>query len=83
MAQLPVMTGSEFKAIRLKLGLSRAAFGAALGYQGRPQNINSLIGSLERGDKPIRPWIARLATMFATHGVPEAWIPKLSWGESD
>lgn len=38
------MTGEQFFAIRQKLGLTQAAFGALLGYTG-PQMVNSFEGN--------------------------------------
>lgn len=67
------MTGKELKAIRRDLGLSTREFGAALGYRGKPNTLAVSIRQYESGAREIPPWIARLATMFAQHGVPPAW----------
>ena len=73
------MTGEEFKAIRLRLGLSRAQFGYVLGYTGKAKNGNSLIWRMEREAQKVMPWIANLASMYDSHGVPEHWLPPKSW----
>jgi transcriptional regulator with XRE-family HTH domain len=64
------MTPAQLKAIRLKLGLSRLAMGHALCYSG---NADLQIGRFERGDRPIPPWIARLAWYMAEYGVRIEW----------
>lgn len=64
------MTGDELADIRRRLKLSIVNFGLALGYSGAEENINRTIRRYEIGDKPIPPWIARLAIMFDRYGVP-------------
>lgn len=67
------MTGEEFKAIRRELGLSAKAFGAALGYTGVKNTISVQIRRYESGERPIPPWIERLAVMYGRHGIPSEW----------
>jgi transcriptional regulator with XRE-family HTH domain len=67
------MTGAELKAIRRELGLSTRELGAAFGYRGNENTRAVAIRQYENGDRPIPPWIARLAEMFSRHGVPPAW----------
>lgn len=67
------MTGHELKAIRRSLGLTTRELGAALGYQGKPNTLSVLVRRYECGDRPIPPWISRLAEMFGRHGVPPDW----------
>lgn len=54
------MTGKDLRSIRVDLGLSRAAFGAALGYR-QSRNLFGLIGRYESGRKPIPPRLAEAA----------------------
>lgn len=78
------MTGAEFKAIRKRLGLSRAAFGYVLGYQGKAMNVNTLIWQMERDKKRIMPWTGRLAEMYSQHGIPCEWMPPADiWRNDD
>lgn len=67
------MTGPELRAIRKQLGLSLVAMGQALGYQGSAKTLNAQVHKYETGERPIPPWIARLASMYARHGVPDEW----------
>ena len=67
------MTGSELRAIREGLGLSLVGMGRALGYQGTRETLNAQMHKYESGARPIPPWIARLASMYQRHGVPEEW----------
>jgi hypothetical protein len=67
------MNGQEFKKIRLKLKLSAAALGHALGYEGRDVNIARAIYRLEAGERPIPTTTGRLLEMFNAYGVPRAW----------
>jgi transcriptional regulator with XRE-family HTH domain len=68
------MTGSELRAIRHALGLTLHEFGRALGYEGNTNTVNVAIRRYESGARPIAPWIARLAEMYARYGVPRKWI---------
>lgn len=68
------MTGAELKEIRHRLGLSTTALGRAFGYQGRDVTASGTIRKYESGERPIPPWLARLAVMFDRHGVPPEWI---------
>lgn len=67
------MTGPELAAIRKKLGLSTAQLGRALGYTGEDAVVAGTLRKLESGHRPIPPAIARLATMYARHGIPDGW----------
>lgn len=67
------MTGPELRVIRQSLGLSLVGFGRALGYQGSPKTLNAQVHKYETGERPIPPWISRLASMYQRHGVPEEW----------
>ena len=67
------MTGPELRAIRQLLGLSLVGRGRALGYQGSAKTLNAQIHRYEAGERPVPPWIARLAAMYARHGVPREW----------
>lgn len=71
------MDGSEFSAIRARLGLSVIEFGRAFGYQGDDNSVSVTIRRYERDEKPIPPWIERLALMFGRHGVPPEWRVRL------
>lgn len=68
------MTGDELRTIRKRLGMSRVAFGRALGYRGNANTVNVAIAVYERGDRPLPPWIARLAVMYDRHGVPPEFM---------
>lgn len=68
------MTGSELQAIRRRLKLSFVRFGLALGYSGADKNIQTTIRRYESDDKPIPPWIARLALMFDRYGIPQDFL---------
>lgn len=67
------MTGTEFRMIRDKFGLSASAMGRALGYSGPKANVAVHIRRLERGDRPVPSAVARLAYMFCRNGIPEEW----------
>lgn len=68
------MTGRQFASIRKRLGLSMYSWGRALGYQGTRNTVQVSIMRYERGERPIPPWIARLAEMYDRHGVPEEFL---------
>jgi hypothetical protein len=55
------MTGSQLRAIRDLLGLSRLELALALGYQGKDRSNYELIAAMERGVKPIPPRTAMCA----------------------
>lgn len=65
------MTGDGLKAIRKRLGLSVIEFGRVLGYEGEDNSVKVAVRRYERGDRPVPPWIARLAMMLDRYGVPE------------
>ena len=69
------MDGQEFKQIRQKLGLSAAALGRALGYQGSDANVARTIYRLESGRQIPCP-VKQLLLMFDAFGVPRAWVGK-------
>lgn len=64
------MQGDELKAIRRQLGLTVRELGVAFGYTGNANSVGLTIRRYERGEKPIPPWIARLAIMYARFGIP-------------
>lgn len=64
------MTGTEFRMIRDKFGLSASAMGRALGYSGPKANVAVHIRRLERGDRP--PSIGRRPTCIH---VLQEWHP--------
>jgi transcriptional regulator with XRE-family HTH domain len=64
------VTGDELRALRYRLGLSASEWGRALGYTGKPASLRSIISRFETGERPIPPWIARLAWMYGHHGIP-------------
>lgn len=59
------MPPAELAAIRGTLGLSRAAFGAAIGYQGNDNTRHKQVWEMEQGDKPIPAAKARAARALA------------------
>ena len=63
------MTGSEFRAVRYRLGLSAMEWGRALGYGGTPNSVRTVISHLESGARPIPRVIALLAKMYARYGI--------------
>jgi transcriptional regulator with XRE-family HTH domain len=65
------MTGQELRTIRQGLRLSVIEMGLALGYQGNDNTLSVQIRRYELGERPIPPWIARLARMYARFGIPE------------
>ncbi len=67
------MTGAELRALREELGLSASSMGQALGYSGPKRNIGATVRRLERGERRIRPAVARLAFMYSYFGFPEEW----------
>ncbi|MBJ6986071.1 helix-turn-helix domain-containing protein [Devosia sp. MC521] len=67
------MTGPELKQIRQRLGLSTTALGRAFGYAGGDVFTSGTIRKYESGQRPIPPWLGRLAIMFDRHGVPPGW----------
>jgi hypothetical protein len=69
--------GAGFKRVRLRLKLSAAALGRALGYEGSDANIARAIYRLETG-RPIRKPIGRLLEMFDAYGVPLAWAGEVA-----
>ena len=64
------MKGAQLKAIRKALNLSASAWGRALGYSGSKSQIAVQVRRFERDDRRIPFWIARLALMYARHGIP-------------
>lgn len=70
------MTGAELKAIRKSLGLSVIQFARALGYAGNDNTASVQIRRYECGSRPIPPRVARLAEMYARHGVPDQHLSR-------
>jgi transcriptional regulator with XRE-family HTH domain len=69
------MTGAEFKAIRMRLGLTAEAFARALGYSGTVQSIRTAIYMFQSGRREIPPAIASLVAMIGEHGIVEVAPP--------
>jgi hypothetical protein len=67
------MRGAQLKAIREALNVSASAWGRALGYSGPKGQIAVQVRRFERDDRRIPFWIARLALMYARHGIPRGW----------
>ena len=61
------MTGEEFKAIRVHIGMTWAEFGAELGLAGSLRNNSTRVAEYERNKKPIPAYLARLAFMLKEH----------------
>lgn len=53
------MTGAEVVAARKELGLSRAQFGACIGYKGNSNTAHKQVWEMEKGIKPVTPARAR------------------------
>lgn len=68
------MSGAELKTIRNRLGLSAIQLGRAFGYVGGDNTVSVTIRRYESDERPLPPWLARLAVMFDRHGVPPEWI---------
>lgn len=77
------MTGAELKIIRKQLGLSTTELGRAFGYEGSDVTASGTIRKYESENRPIPPWLARLAIMFFKHGVPDGWtgLPRKTMAE--
>ena len=69
------MTPLEFRDIRLGFDLSAAEWGIALGYTGKRANIRQTISRYEDGERPLPTIVARLASMYQEHGIPEDFDP--------
>jgi transcriptional regulator with XRE-family HTH domain len=67
--------GNELKAIRQRLGLSTTELGRAFGYEGSDNTVSVTIRRYESDQRPIPPWLARLAIMLDRFGVPEEFLP--------
>jgi hypothetical protein len=65
------MTGSEFVAIRKRLGLSTVEMGRALGYEGQDNTVSVTVRRYESGMRPIPPTIAVLMGIYGSHGLIE------------
>lgn len=70
------MSGSEFRTIRKRLGLSMDVFAIELGYEGSRKGNITTIKRFESGERPISLPVAKLAWMLGCHGVPQ-WPPDL------
>jgi len=66
----PTMSGSEFRKIRKRLGLSMDVFALELGYEGSHKGNITTIKRFEKGNRPISLPVAKLAWMMSEHGVP-------------
>lgn len=73
------MSAEDFAAARRLTGLGVVEFGRALGYRGDDNSVSVHVRRLERGARPVLEPIARLAAMFALHGVPwhSKWRPAM------
>lgn len=65
------MSPAEFRAIRLKLGLTLEQWGRALGYANPDR---SELHRIENGHKTLTERTARLAHMFGLYGVPPEFL---------
>lgn len=66
------MTPERFRHLRkVKLKLSAAEMGIALGYSGPRANIGASVRTLEGGSREIPDRVARLMVMFELFGIPE------------
>lgn len=71
------MTADEFRAIRLKLGLTVIQWGRALGYAGSDATVTTQIYRFEGGGgREIPETVARLAYMLGRHGVPRRFLKR-------
>jgi len=73
------MDGAQFKAIRKGLKhngrkLTVLQWARALGYSGTVKTVREQVSRYERDLRPIPPWIARLALMYQTHGIPPQFL---------
>lgn len=69
------MTGPELQSIRKALGLSVIEMGRAFGYSGTDDTVSVTVRRYEAPNgRDIPEWIARLALMFAKHGVPRGFL---------
>jgi transcriptional regulator with XRE-family HTH domain len=74
------MTGAELKRIRVALGVSQGAFGAALGYGGGPKARARMVRRLQDGTRRIWPEVASLARWYAQYGLAAEKPPDvLEW----
>lgn len=79
------MKGSEFRDIRIRLGLTEDAFARELGYTGKGKNRITLIREFEGERKRIPLYIARLAwaidQIIRDDGVITGEGPHINWPE--
>ena len=71
---MTTVSGSEFQAIRRRLGLSVVTFGRALGYAGNDNTVSTVVRRYESDGRPIPPAIGRLAVMLDRHGIPAEFL---------
>ena len=69
------MSGADLAAIRGELGLPRARFAEALGFQGSDNTRHKQIWEMEKGRKPILPERARLARTLLALARLEGTVP--------
>jgi hypothetical protein len=60
------VNGKEFKAIRLKLRMTKFKFGRMLGFNSARNSVVVNIHRMENNRKPVPPYIARLAWLIDT-----------------
>lgn len=66
------MKPEEMLAIRTRLGLTRSAFGAVIGYHQKSQNtVYQLMKDYESGAKDIPPWIATAVRVADVGGIAD------------
>ena len=70
-----IVTGSEFRAVRYRLGLSAMEWGRALGYGGTPNSVRTVISRLESGTRPVPAVVGLLAWMYGRYGIPGDGTP--------
>ena len=73
---LRAMTGDDLKRIRKGLGLSTLELGRVLGYDAADKTVQMMIRRYESDQRPIPPWLGRLALMLERYGVPEDFRDK-------
>jgi hypothetical protein len=69
------MDRHAFKAIRQSFNFSCYQWGIALGYGGKHDNIRKTIERYEKGEREVPPIVARLASMYYEHGIPDEFDP--------
>lgn len=61
------------KELRLRNGLTTKQMGKALGYQGKPASLETIIKRFESGRRPIPKPVRLLVAMYDAYGIPSDW----------